>query len=46
MVFCYKLIYFDLKGWVEVIWIVFEYVGVKYEDVRISWENWVIGEWF
>lgn len=35
----YKLTYFDLKARAESIRIAFAYVGVEYEDYRMSWDN-------
>ena len=36
----YKLYYFDSRGTAEAIRIIFAQAGVKYEDVRLSSEQW------
>lgn len=41
----YKLTYFDLRGRAEPTRIALAYAGVDYDDVRISWENRLEGEW-
>ena len=37
----YKLYYFNSRGYAETSRIIFAQAGVKYEDVRISGEQWV-----
>jgi len=36
----YKLVYFNLMAFAEPIRLVFAYVGVPYEDVRIEFQDW------
>ena len=36
----YKLTYFDIRGRAEVIRFIFAQAGIKYEDVRITYDGW------
>lgn len=36
----YRLIYFNIRGRAEPARLIFAYVGVNYEDVRIKEEEW------